>query len=124
MVFQDLQADFPQFLAMILEACEHAKRVGNGIATEFRRIRRAGSLLFWRALELEKPTRRRLLIVNRERRAAGDLKQDEGSAYFGVHCLMPEFRACLDDNRGGVFAFHEELRVYPTGCWFGARQLL
>lgn len=104
-VFQDFQASFSQFFAIVLQTRQDAKSVGNRIATEFRRVRRASGLLFWRALE--KTTRRSCgLLILRESNATEHLNQDEGGANFDVHCHKPDYHACLDDNRGGVLAFH------------------
>ena len=106
MVFKDFEAGLPQFLPVLLEACEYTKRVGNRIATEFRRIRRASRLLLGRAL---KKARLRRLIILCERSTSGYLNEDEDDENFDVHCLVPNCRAWFDDNRGGVFAFHSEL---------------
>ena len=52
--------------------------------------RRARGLFFRRALENAARRRaRRLLVVNRERYAAKNLKGDENSANLKIHCHMP-----------------------------------
>ena len=109
-VFQDLQADFSEPLAMLLQAGKNAKCVRNRVTTESGRVRGAGSLLFRRALEGIERRRRVLGIVGRERDAAPNLKEDECSANFDVHCLIPSLipdtRAWFDDNRANVPTFH------------------
>jgi hypothetical protein len=50
-IFEDLQADLPDALPVILQAGKNAKRVGDGVLAEVVSIRRARGLFFRRALE-------------------------------------------------------------------------
>jgi hypothetical protein len=107
-IFQNFQANFSNFLAVLLEARKNAKRVRDGIFAEFARVRGAGGLLLRRPLERIVVTRRRF-GTGRERGADTNLGEDKCSANFDVHCLIPETRAWFYDTRDGFFTFHKEL---------------
>jgi hypothetical protein len=109
-IFENFQANFSDFLAVLLEACKNAKRVRDGIFAEFARVRGAGGLLLRSPLEGIVVTRWRF-GAGRERGAdtnLGEDKKDKCSANFDVHCLIPETRAWFDDIRGNFSTFHEE----------------
>ena len=92
---------------MLLQTGKNAKCVWDRVTTESARVRGAGGLLLRSALEGIKGRARRLwFIIGRERDAAPNLEEDERSANFDVHCLIPDTRALFDDNRGNVSTFH------------------
>ncbi len=99
-VGQHFLASFSQFFAMILQACQDLKCVGNGIGTKPDSVRTASGLLFRRAAKWAPLRVGCLLWFGRDGCQAKGQHYEESGANSVFHCLCLNVYASLHDNSG------------------------